>query len=144
MSLLLPISPTGGKGGVRGKRGTPEKERLPLYYVNNPTMRLTKSSEKSLRKRIDPIAAINSALRLVELLAIEERLLSEAPRPQGGASRARSGKQNVSKGSFIHIVPLDPAYPALAGRGTFRPTSFSRIFTHQRVESFRSPYEKHG
>jgi len=32
---------------------------------------------------------------------------SEAPRPQGGASR---------KGSFIHIVPLDPAYKAgLAG-----------------------------
>ena len=32
---------------------------------------------------------------------------SEAPRPQGGASR---------KGSFVHIVPLDPAYKAgLAG-----------------------------
>ena len=26
---------------------------------------------------------------------------SEAPRPQGGASR---------RGSFVHIVPLDPAY----------------------------------
>jgi hypothetical protein len=36
---------------------------------------------------------------------------SEAPRPQGGASR---------RGNFVHIVPLDPAYPALAGRGTFR------------------------
>jgi hypothetical protein len=32
---------------------------------------------------------------------------SEAPRPEGGASR---------KGNFIHIVPLDPAYEAgLAG-----------------------------
>jgi hypothetical protein len=32
---------------------------------------------------------------------------SEAPRPQGGASR---------RGSFLHIVPLDPAYKAgLAG-----------------------------
>jgi len=36
---------------------------------------------------------------------------SEAPRPQGGASR---------KGNLIYIVPLDPAYPALAGRGTCR------------------------
>ena len=32
-----------------------------------------------------------------------------------------SGGQNVSKGSFIHIVPLDLAYPALAGWSTFRP-----------------------
>jgi hypothetical protein len=40
----------------------------------------------------------------------------EAPRPQGGASRTRSGEHNVSKGNFIHIVPLDPAYKAgLAG-----------------------------
>jgi hypothetical protein len=37
---------------------------------------------------------------------------SEAPRPHGGASR---------RGSFVHIVPLDPAYPALAGRCTVRP-----------------------
>jgi len=44
----------------------------------------------------------------------------EAPRPQGGASRARSGEQNVSKRNFILMVPLDPAYPALAGRGTCR------------------------
>ena len=41
---------------------------------------------------------------------------SEAPRPQGGASRARSGEQEASKGNFILIVPLDPAYKAgLAG-----------------------------
>jgi hypothetical protein len=32
----------------------------------------------------------------------------------GGASR---------KGNFILIVPLDPAYPARAGRGTCRSTS---------------------
>jgi hypothetical protein len=47
----------------------------------------------------------------------------EAPRPQGGASRARSGEQNVSQGNFLYIVPLDPAYPARAGRGTCRSTS---------------------
>ncbi len=39
------------------------------------------------------------------------KLKWEAPRPQGGASR---------QGIIIHIVPLDPAYPSLAGRGTFR------------------------
>jgi hypothetical protein len=40
----------------------------------------------------------------------------EAPRPQGGASRARSGEPDASKGNFVHIVPLDPAYKAgLAG-----------------------------
>ncbi len=46
---------------------------------------------------------------------------SEAPRPQAGASRARSGERKVSKGNIVLIVPLDPAYPALAGRGTCRP-----------------------
>lgn len=39
--------------------------------------------------------------------------ISEAPRPQGGVSRRRS---------FNHSVPLDPAYPALAARGTLRPS----------------------
>jgi hypothetical protein len=78
------------------------------------------------------MAAKSSALGRVELFAVEDRLLNEAPRPQGGASRARSGEQDASQGSFVHIVPLDPTYPALAGRGTFRPTSFSRIFKHQR------------
>jgi hypothetical protein len=38
-------------------------------------------------------------------------ILSEAPRPQGGASR---------QCNIIYIVPLYPAYPARAGRGTFR------------------------
>ncbi len=53
---------------------------------------------------------------------------SEAPHPprQDGTGTPRlpghaSGEQNVSKGSFLHIVPLDPAYSALAGRGTLRP-----------------------
>jgi hypothetical protein len=37
---------------------------------------------------------------------------SETPRPQGGASR---------QGNLIFcMVPLDPGYPARAGRGTFR------------------------
>jgi len=48
---------------------------------------------------------------------------SEAPRPprQDGTGTARvrghaSGEQNVSKGSFLHIVPLDPTYKVgLAG-----------------------------
>jgi hypothetical protein len=30
----------------------------------------------------------------------------EAPRPQGGASRARSGEQNVSQGNFIYCITL--------------------------------------
>ncbi|KPK22066.1 MAG: hypothetical protein AMK69_20530 [Nitrospira bacterium SG8_3] len=38
----------------------------------------------------------------------------EAPRRQGGASRARSGEQNVSQGNFILIVPL----PACRQAGT--------------------------
>jgi hypothetical protein len=42
--------------------------------------------------------------------------LSEAPRPQAGASRARSGERDASKGNIILIVPLDPAHKAgLAG-----------------------------
>jgi hypothetical protein len=43
-------------------------------------------------------------MRLIKLLTARN---SEAPRPQGEASR---------KGNFVHIVPLDPAYKAgLAG-----------------------------
>jgi hypothetical protein len=36
------------------------------------------------------------------------------------ASLARSGEPKASKGNIVLIVPLYPAYPALAGRGTFR------------------------
>ena len=40
----------------------------------------------------------------------------EALRPQGGASRARSGERDASKRNTVLIVPLDPAYKAgLAG-----------------------------
>jgi hypothetical protein len=40
----------------------------------------------------------------------------EAPRPQAGASRARSGERKASKGNILLIVPLDPAWKAgLAG-----------------------------
>ena len=43
---------------------------------------------------------------------------SEAPRPQGGASR---------KGSFIYIVPLDPAYKAgLAGHVPVKADNYPR------------------
>jgi hypothetical protein len=38
-----------------------------------------------------------------------------------GASRARSGERKASKGNIVLIVPLYPAYPALAGRGTCWP-----------------------
>ena len=34
---------------------------------------------------------------------------SEAPRPQAGASRARSGERKASKRNIVLIVPLDPA-----------------------------------
>ncbi len=37
---------------------------------------------------------------------------SEAPRPQPGASRARSGERDASKGNIVLIVPLNPAYKA--------------------------------
>jgi hypothetical protein len=41
------------------------------------------------------------------------------------ASRARSGEQDASKGSFVHIVPPDPAYKAgLAGHV---PAKWSRV-----------------
>ena len=43
----------------------------------------------------------------------------EAPRPQGGASRARSGEREASKGSFFRIVPLDSSLQA-GSRGMFR------------------------
>ena len=46
-------------------------------------------------------------------------LKSEVPRPQGGASR---------RGSFLRIVPLDSAYPPLAGRGTFRSKLKTEFF----------------
>jgi hypothetical protein len=32
----------------------------------------------------------------------------------------------VSKGNIVLIVPLNPAYPALAGRGTCRPNAKSK------------------
>ena len=50
----------------------------------------------------------------------------EAPRPQAGASRKRI---------IFLIVPLDPAYPALAGRGTCRP--IRRVIVQARSESLR-------
>jgi len=41
---------------------------------------------------------------------------SEAPRPQAGASRARSGEWKASKGNIVLIVPYNPDYKAgLAG-----------------------------
>jgi hypothetical protein len=42
------------------------------------------------------------------------------PSNKGGASRARSGELDASKGNFILIVPLDPACKA-GLRGTYRP-----------------------
>jgi len=42
------------------------------------------------------------------------------PAQRAGLPGHASGEQNLSKGSFVHIAPLNPAYPASAGRGTFR------------------------
>jgi len=58
--------------------------------------------------------------------------LCEAPRPQGGASR---------KGSFVHIVPLDPAYKAgLAGR--VPANSLKTLANFEQRKDKRSP--EHG
>ena len=52
-----------------------------------------------------------------------------------GASRTRSGEENGSKGSFVHIVPLNLAYPALAGRGTCQPVQrFFWILSHSGLQ----------
>ena len=50
----------------------------------------------------------------------ESKEKSEAPRSQGGALRALGGEQKASKGTFILIVPRDPAYSDRSGRGTCR------------------------
>jgi len=42
------------------------------------------------------------------------------PAHRAGLPGHASGEQDVSKGSFVYIVPLDPAYKA-GSRGTFRP-----------------------
>jgi hypothetical protein len=46
------------------------------------------------------------------------------PAHRAGLPGHASGEQNVGKGSFVPMMPLDPAYPALAGRGTFRSIAF--------------------
>ena len=47
------------------------------------------------------------------VLLVARKYDVKLPAHKGGASR---------KGNLIYIVPLDPAYPALAGRGTCRST----------------------
>ncbi len=49
------------------------------------------------------------------------------PAYRAGLAGHASGEPNVSKGNFVHIVPLDPAYPALAGRGRFRSKAGFRV-----------------
>jgi hypothetical protein len=67
--------------------------------------------------------------------------LSEALRPQGGASRARSGEQDASKGNFIHIADLNPAYKAgLAGHAPVKAgmtTKAKRPLTQDTLLSVR-------
>jgi len=47
--------------------------------------------------------------------------------PAHRASRARSGEQDASKGNFIHIVPLNPAYKAgLAGHAPVNGSSIPK------------------
>lgn len=53
--------------------------------------------------------------------------LSEAPRPQAGASRARSGERDASKGIFVHIVPFD-RHTGWDLRGTFRSEVYRCVF----------------
>jgi hypothetical protein len=68
---------------------------------------------------------------------------SEAPRPprQDGADTAglpghASGEQNVSKGSFLHIVPLDPTCKAgLAGHVPAKEVGW--LFHHKPTVSSR-------
>ena len=75
---------------------------------------------------LDPFPSFQSNTHL-------ESLVCEAARPQGGASR---------KGSFVRIVPLDPAYKAgLAGHLPVRPGTV--VLT--RVAAFvkkATPYER--
>ena len=39
----------------------------------------------------------------------------------GHPVRTGQARRASREGNFVHIVPLNPAYPALAGRGTCRP-----------------------
>jgi len=48
-------------------------------------------------------------------------VIVKLPAHRRGFPRTRSGEPDASKGNFVRIVPLDPAYLASAGRGTFRP-----------------------
>ncbi len=53
---------------------------------------------------------------------------------RGGASRAPNGAQDASKGNFIPIVPLNPAYKAeLAGHVPVGLFSIKRM-TEERVK----------
>ena len=56
------------------------------------------------------ISSFSKRLSLKEIFVKYRQ--GEALRPQAGASR---------KGNIVLIMPPDPAYPALAGRGTVRP-----------------------
>jgi hypothetical protein len=61
-------------------------------------------------------------------------LQSEVPRPLGGVSRHCN---------IIHIVPLNPAYPAFAGRVTVRPKlSFANYFENRIVSPTLRPWEE--
>ncbi len=43
------------------------------------------------------------------------------------------GEQNVNKGSFLHIVPLDPAYPAGSGTGHVPAKDKDSTPEHRRI-----------
>ena len=66
------------------------------------------------------------------ILSVLTSILSEAPHPQRGASRARSGEQNASQENIIYIVPLDPAYKAgLAGHLPAAKLKFRFLFNRK-------------
>jgi hypothetical protein len=75
----------------------------------------TTSNRRGMKRLHESFCFVQS---LIDERELGDSELFEAPRPQGGASR---------KGDFIYIVPLDPAYPAWAGRGISRSTNFARM-----------------
>ena len=63
-------------------------------------------------------------IRNLDMESIHKRQ-SEAPRPQRGASRTRSGERKASKRNTVLVVLLDPAY--IAGLAGHLPIMMSSI-----------------
>jgi hypothetical protein len=59
------------------------------------------------------------------------KIYLKLPAHRAGLPEHASGGHNVSKGSFVHIVPLDPAYPALGEKGHVSVKLFETAFSHR-------------